>query len=205
MDALGIDLWKLVAQIAAFLVFLVLLWKFGSKPILKTLDERQARVQEGLEAAQQMQEQLQATAAKNDEAMAEARREAQVILTQAREQGDAAIVRAREEAAKQSDEYMARAQAALRAETEQARQQLRNEVADLAVLAAGKIVRKELDPKAQADLDRSDAQRGDLRGAWWRCVSRSEQSFRGHHRSQTIRSGGIRNRTRLQELRCLGA
>jgi F-type H+-transporting ATPase subunit b len=152
MDALGIDLWKLVAQIAAFLVFLVLLWKYGSKPILKTLDERQARVQEGLEAAQKMQEQLEATAAKNDEAMAAARREAQAVLTQAREQGDASIARAREEAAKQSDEFMARAQAALRAETEQARQELRNEVANLAVLAAGQIVRKELDPKAQADL-----------------------------------------------------
>lgn len=152
MDALGIDLWKLVAQIAAFVIFVALLWKFGSKPILKTLDERQARVQEGLEAAQKMQEQLQATAAKNDEVLAEARREAQSILAQAREQGDAAIVRAREEAARQSDEYMARAQAALRAETEQARQELRNEVADLAVLAAGQIVRKELDPKAQADL-----------------------------------------------------
>ncbi len=152
MDALGIDLWKLVAQIAAFLVFLVLLWKFGSKPILKTLDERQARVQEGLEAAQQMQEQLDATAAKNEVVLAEARREAQLVLAQAREQGDAAIARAQEQAARQSDEYMARAQAALRAETEQARQQLRNEVADLAVLAAGNIVRKELDPKAQADL-----------------------------------------------------
>jgi F-type H+-transporting ATPase subunit b len=152
MDALGIDLWKLVAQIAAFLVFLVLLWKLGSKPILKALDERQARVQEGLEAAQKMQEQLQATAARNDEVLAEARRDAQLILAQAREQGDAAITRAREEAARQSDEYMARAQAALRAETEQARQELRNEVADLAVLAAGQIVRKELDPKAQADL-----------------------------------------------------
>ncbi|MCO5222410.1 MAG: F0F1 ATP synthase subunit B [Thermomicrobiales bacterium] len=152
MDALGIDLWKLVAQIAAFVVFVVLLWKFGSKPILKTLDERQARVQEGLEAAQKMQDQLQATAAKNDEVLAEARREAQVILAQAREQGDASIARAREEAAKQSDEYMARAQASLRAETEQARQQLRAEVADLAVLAAGQIVRKELDPAAQAEL-----------------------------------------------------
>ena len=152
MDSLGIDLWKLVAQIAAFIVFLVLLWKFGSKPILKMLDERQARVQEGLQAAQKMQEQLEATAARNDEVLAEARRQSQEILAQAREQGDAAIARARDEAAKQSDEYMARAQASLRAETEQARQQLRNEVADLAVLAAGNIVRKELDPKAQADL-----------------------------------------------------
>jgi F-type H+-transporting ATPase subunit b len=152
MDALGIDAWKLLAQIAAFLVFLILFWKFASKPLLTMLDERQARVQEGLEAAQKMQDQLQATAAKNDEVLAEARRQAQDILVQAREQGDAAIARAQEQAGKQADEYMARAQATLRAETEQARQQLRNEVADLAVLAAGNIVRKELDPKAQAKL-----------------------------------------------------
>jgi len=152
MDALGIDGWKLLAQIAAFLVFLVVFWKFASKPLLNMLDERQARVQEGLEAAQKMQDQLQATAARNDEVLAEARQQAQSILVQAREQGDAAIARAQEQAGKQADEYMARAQAALRAETEQARQQLRNEVADLAVLAAGNIVRKELDPKAQAKL-----------------------------------------------------
>jgi F-type H+-transporting ATPase subunit b len=152
MDALGIDGWKLLAQVAAFVVFLILFWKFASKPLLAMLDERQAKVQEGLEAAQKMQDQLQATAAKNDEVLAEARQQAQGILAQAREQGDAAIARARDEAAKQSDEYMARAQATLRAETEQARQQLRNEVADLAVLAAGNIVRKELDPKAQAKL-----------------------------------------------------
>jgi F-type H+-transporting ATPase subunit b len=137
---------------AAFVIFLVLFWKFASKPLLSMLDERQARVQEGLEAAQKMQDQLQATAAKNDEVLAEARRQAQDILVQARQQGDAAIARAQEQAGKQADEYMARAQASLRAETEQARQQLRNEVADLAVLAAGNIVRKELDPKAQAKL-----------------------------------------------------
>jgi F-type H+-transporting ATPase subunit b len=152
MDALGIDGWKLLAQVVAFVIFLVLFWKYASKPLLKMLDERQARVQEGLEAAQKMQEQLQATAARNDEVLAEARRHAQEILAQAREQGDAAIARAQEQAGRQADEYMARAQAALRAETEQARQLLRNEVADLAVLAAGNIVRKELDPKAQAEL-----------------------------------------------------
>jgi F-type H+-transporting ATPase subunit b len=152
MDALGIDGWKLLAQVAAFIIFLVLFWKFASKPLLKMLDERQARVQEGLEAAQRMQEQLQETAARNEEVLADARRQAQEILAQAREQGDAAIARAQEQAGRQADEYMARAQASLRAETEQARQQLRNEVADLAVLAAGNIVRKELDPKAQAEL-----------------------------------------------------
>ena len=65
---------------------------------------------------------------------------------------DAIIGRARDEANRQAEEYLGRAQAALRQETEAARQQLRQEVADLAVLAASKIVRKELDPADQTRL-----------------------------------------------------
>lgn len=152
MDSLGIELSKLIVQIIAFLLFLFLLWRYASKPIVKILDERQERVREGMEAASKMQQQLETTAARNEEVLAEARREAQSILAQSRESGDALIERARDEAAKQSDEYMARAQATLRAETEQARQELRKEVADLAVMAATRIVRKELDPASQAAL-----------------------------------------------------
>ncbi|CAN5700743.1 F0F1 ATP synthase subunit B [soil metagenome] len=152
MDALGVELSKLIVQIIAFVAFVFLLWRFASKPIVKILDERTERVREGIEAAQRMQSQLEATAARNEEVLAEARRDAQQILAQAREAGEGTMARAREEAGKQSDEYMARAQATLRAETEQARQELRNEVADLAVMAASQIVRKELDPAAQADL-----------------------------------------------------
>ena len=99
-----------------------------------------------------MQAEMQATAARNEETLAEARREAQAILTSAREAGEATLARARDEAGKQAGEYLARAESTLRAETEQARQQLRQEVADLAVSAATKIVRKELDPAAQARL-----------------------------------------------------
>jgi F-type H+-transporting ATPase subunit b len=152
MDSLGIELSKLIVQIIAFLVFLFLLWRYASKPIVKILDERQERVREGMEAASRMQSQLEATAARNEEVLAEARRDAQAILAQSRESGENLIARAREEASRQSDEYMARAQATLRAETEQARQELRREVADLAVMAASRIVRKELDPSAQATL-----------------------------------------------------
>ena len=152
MDSLGIELSKLIVQIIAFVVFILLFWRFASGPIVKILDERQERVREGMEAAQRMQMQLEATASKNEEVLAEARRDAQAILVQAREAGDATISRAQDEAARQSDEYMARAQATLRAETEQARQQLRQEVADLAVLAASRIIHKELDADGQAAL-----------------------------------------------------
>jgi F-type H+-transporting ATPase subunit b len=152
MGALGVDGWKLAVQIIAFIIFILLLWRLALGPILRVLDERQLRIRESMEAAQRMQDEMQATATRNEEILREARQEGQRILTQARETGDATIARAQEEANRQADEYLARAQATLRAETEQARQQLRQEVADLAVMAAGKIVRKELDPAAQAKL-----------------------------------------------------
>ena len=152
MESFGLDLTKFVVQLIAFLVFIFLLWKYASKPIVKVLDERQERVRESIQAAADMEAKMQAAAVRNEEVLAEARQDAQAILVQARESGDAIVDRAREEASKQSDEYMERAQATLRAETEQARQELRREVGNLAVSAASKIVQKELDPEAQTQL-----------------------------------------------------
>ncbi len=152
MSSLGIDGWKLAVQLVAFLIFVVLLWRVALGPITKVLDERQQRIRESMEAAQQMQAELQATAARNEEVLHEARQESQHIIANAREAADATIARAREEAGKQAEEYLARAESTLRSETEQARQQLRQEIADLAVTAATKIVRKELDPATQARL-----------------------------------------------------
>jgi len=152
MGDLGVSGWKLAVQLVSSLVFVWLLWRLALGPIVAILDARQEKIREGMEAAQRMQAEMQATAARNEETLAEARREAQAILTSAREAGEATLARARDEAGKQADEYLARAESTLRAETEQARQQLRQEVADLAVSAATKIVRKELDPAAQARL-----------------------------------------------------
>ncbi|MFL5758439.1 MAG: F0F1 ATP synthase subunit B [Thermomicrobiales bacterium] len=152
MSAIGIDGWKLAIQLVAFLIFVVLLWRVALGPITKVLDERQQRIRESMEAAQQMQAELQATATRNEEVLREARQESQHIIANAREAADASIARAREEAGKQAEEYLARAEATLRSETEQARQQLRQEIADLAVNAASKIVRKELDPASQTRL-----------------------------------------------------
>ena len=115
MGSLGINAWNLIVQLIAFIIFVWLLWRYALGPIVRVLDQRQERIRESMEAAQKMQAELQATAAKNEEVLVEARREAQRIVSQAR-------------------------------------QQLRQEIGDLAVTAAGKIVRKELDPRTQARL-----------------------------------------------------
>jgi F-type H+-transporting ATPase subunit b len=152
MESLGINGWNLIIQLIAFIVFVWLLWRYALGPITRMLDQRQERIRESMEAAQRMQSELAATAARNEEVLAEARRQGQQIVAQAREAGEATLARAREQANAQAEEYLSRAQATLRQETDQARQQLRQEVADLAVMAAAKIVRKELDPATQTRL-----------------------------------------------------
>jgi F-type H+-transporting ATPase subunit b len=152
MGELGINVWNLIIQAAAFIIFLWIFWRFALGPIVRMLDERRLRIQDSMEAAQKMQTELKEASTRNEEILRQARQEGQQILAQAREAGEATIARAQAEAGKQADEYLARAEATLRNEVEQARQQLRQEVADLAVTAAGKIVRKELDPKTQARL-----------------------------------------------------
>ncbi len=152
MDQLGINGWQLVVQLIAFLVFIWLLWKFAVGPIVSVLDQRQTRISESMAAAERMQAELRATQSRNEEVLLQARREAQDILSMARQNSEQMIARARDQANAQAETYLTRAQESLRQETDQARQQLRQEVADLAVMAAGRIIRKELDPQAQSRL-----------------------------------------------------
>jgi F-type H+-transporting ATPase subunit b len=152
MGALGINAWGLAVQLIAFLVFIWLFWRYALGPITNMLDERSRRIAESMAAADAMKAEMAQASVRNEEILAEARQQAQQIITQAREVSDATITRAQQEAGKQADEYLARAQSTLRQETEQARLQLRQELADLAVMAAGRIVRRELDPAAQSRL-----------------------------------------------------
>jgi F-type H+-transporting ATPase subunit b len=152
MDQLGINGWNFLVQMAAFLVFIYLLWRFAVGPIVRVLDQRQSRISESLMAAERMQVELRESQTKNEEIMAQARREAQELLQVARQNAEQVESRARERAEASADEFLGRAQETLRQETAQARQQLRQEVADLAVSAAGKIIRKEISPADQAQL-----------------------------------------------------
>ena len=152
MGSLGINGWNLVIQLIAFIIFIWLLWRFALGPIVRILDERQERIRESMAAAEKMRADLQATAQRNEEVLLEARRDAQQIITNARQVSEATMEQAREQASTQAEAYLTRAEETLRRETEQARLQLRQEVADLAVLAAGRIVRKELDPETQSRL-----------------------------------------------------
>jgi F-type H+-transporting ATPase subunit b len=151
MGDLGITWLNLGVQLVSFALFVWLFWKFALGPITRMKDAREERIRQSLERAQAIELELQNTRTQNEETLNEARREAQVILQNARELSDQNIARSREQAQAQADEMLEKARLAFDAEVRQARVELRQEVAELAILAATKIVR--------ANIDRDDQMR----------------------------------------------
>ncbi len=151
MGELGINYTNLIVQLVAFALFIYLFWKFALGPITAMKDTREARINQSLDRAQEIERELQNTRTQNEEILNNARREAQAILQSARELSEQNIERAREQAQVQADDMVEKARLALEAEVRQARLELRKEVAELAVLAASKIVR--------ANISRADQTR----------------------------------------------
>ena len=151
MGELGINLTNLIVQLIAFALFIFLFWKLALGPITNMKDKREQQIGQSLDRAQEIERELQNTRAQNEEILNESRREAQTILQSARDLSEQNIARSREQAQVQADEMIEKARLALNAEVRQARSELRQEVAGLAVLAASKIVR--------ANIDRSDQTR----------------------------------------------
>jgi F-type H+-transporting ATPase subunit b len=152
MDALGINWANLIVQLVAFLLFIYLFKRFALGPVTGMIDARRTRIQESIDEAERVRRELAETRARNDEIMAEARREAQALIANAREVSDQTIARSREQAQVQADELIKRAREEIGAETAQARAELRQEIADLAITAATTIVRTTLDRQAQTRL-----------------------------------------------------
>lgn len=152
MEKLGINPANLIIQVIAFAAFVGIFWKFALGPITNMLDERRKRIQEGMEAAERMEKELAATRARNEEVLNEARREAQQILAAARESSEQLLARAQEQAEANAESMLEKARATIQAEQQQAWMQLRRDVADLAIAAATKIVRHELDGAEQSRL-----------------------------------------------------
>jgi F-type H+-transporting ATPase subunit b len=152
MGSLGITGANLLVQLVAFAIFIAIFWKVALGPITRMIDQRRDRIQESMEAAERIQRELAATQARNEEVLIEARREAQQVLAAARDNAEQLLARAREQTKAEAEQINAQARAAFEAERQQAWQLLRQDVADLAIAAATKIVRHDLDRAAQTRL-----------------------------------------------------
>jgi F-type H+-transporting ATPase subunit b len=143
---------SLVAEALTFAAFIWFTVKFVWPPMLRAIEARQKQVADGLAAAEQGKKSLEVSSKQADRAIQEARVRAAEIIAQA-EKRDAQMVEAAKVAAKaEGDREKAAAKADIQQEAQRAREQLREQVAALAVAGAEKILRREVDARAHAEL-----------------------------------------------------
>ena len=143
--------WILVSA-ANFLFFFFVLWTAAFKPVSKMLADRRSRIEQGLKDAEDARRNRESAEQERLAALTEARREANDILARAQkvaqETRDADIAATREEI----ERMRTRATAEIAAEKQKALADLRAEVADLALEAAGKVVRESMSGERQRRL-----------------------------------------------------
>jgi len=139
-----IDLNEFIWAIINFLVLLALLYKFLWNPILNTLDKRREEISSNLSSAESMKQQAEEMLEEYKKKIAAAKSEAQDIINQANraaeETRNKIMSQAHEEAAKITE----KAREEIRREKEQALKEVRDEIATLAVLAAGKVLERSM-------------------------------------------------------------
>jgi F-type H+-transporting ATPase subunit b len=147
-----INIFQVVIAAANFVVFLVLLYQFAFKPVSAMLSERRERIEQGLRDAEQAKRDRENAEQERLAAITEARREANDILARAQkvaqETRDADIAATREEL----ERMRTRATDEIEAEKGRALAELRSEVAELALQAAGRVVRETMTDQRQRRL-----------------------------------------------------
>ena len=135
-----VNLFWVVVNALNFILFFVLMWTFAFKPVSKMLADRKDRIEQGLKDAEQARHDRESAESERVATLAEARRESNEILARAQrvsqETRDADIAATRTELERMRE----RAAAEIEAEKQRALQELRAEVADLALEAAGRVV-----------------------------------------------------------------
>ena len=131
--------WVIVAALN-FIFFLALIWLFAFKPIASILSARKARIDQGLADATQARKERDAGAAERDRLISDARRESQALIAAAQKAAqdlrDSDIAATREELGRLHE----KAASDIAAERDRALADLRAQVADLALAAAGVVV-----------------------------------------------------------------
>lgn len=147
----------LIAQLVSFAVFVWFTMKFVWPPLVKAMDERKAKIAEGLAAAERGQHEQELAERRAKDTLHQAKQQAAEIKANAEKQAAMIIEEARDKAKEEGGRQLAAAQVEIEQATNKAREVLRSKVAELAVLGAEKILRKEINADAHKDIVESVA------------------------------------------------
>ncbi|OPY59674.1 MAG: ATP synthase subunit b, sodium ion specific [Pelotomaculum sp. PtaU1.Bin035] len=144
----------LLAQVVHFLILLIFLRFVAYKPLIKLLSDRQRLIENNINAAEQERQQAGQLKEELESDLRRAREQAQDIIQKAAKAAEDQAVEIIENAKNEAKRLKESALAEIQREKDKAVAEMRDQAASLAVLAAGKILERQIDDKIQHELVR---------------------------------------------------
>lgn len=142
----------IIGQMITFFILIWFVMKYVWKPISAMMAERSKRIADGLAASERGLNQQKLAEKKAEEFLHNAKIQAAEVVAQAEKRASEIVEEAKGHAREEGERLIAGAKAEIEQEVFRAREALRQQVSDLAVAGAEKILRKEIDAKAHAEL-----------------------------------------------------
>jgi len=152
VEGLGINIPVLLTQFVTFVILLVILRLVAYKPLMRILDERSGKVKESMEQTESIKEHAARAEEESQKRIEAASREGQEVITRAARTGEEIRQKAQQEARPEAEALITKARLEIQRERDEAIDELRKEVADLTILAAGKVIERSLDKEAHRQL-----------------------------------------------------
>jgi len=152
IETFHIDWHIFIAQIINFAIVLAVLYWFAFKPLVKIMGERSGKIAKSLEEAKQIEEKLSQTKAGFDRTMAEAKKEANVILEKAAAQAEAKKKEAVTHAKEEIGQIINQEKQKMQTEKAATLKEIKKEVADLVIAAVEKVLGEKIDEKKDREI-----------------------------------------------------
>ena len=152
MADLGFHWPSLVVYLVNFVILLGILYAVGYKPILRMLDQRSERIRESVEMVERVRQEAATQQEELEKRLGESREEGQALLAQAREMAERYREEERDKARQEAEAFITRARGDIQRERDEAIDQVRRHFAELAILAAERVIERSLDESAHRDI-----------------------------------------------------
>jgi F-type H+-transporting ATPase subunit b len=147
LPGFGLLFWTLLA----FAIVFFILKKYAWKPILDSLNLREKTIGESLATAEKVKQEMAELKSENEELLQQAREERTQMLKEAKETKEKIINEAREQAKNEAGKIMSDAMLAIENQKMAALTDVKNQIGNMVIEVAEKVIRKELDDKASQE------------------------------------------------------
>ncbi|MDX1625939.1 MAG: F0F1 ATP synthase subunit B [Wenzhouxiangellaceae bacterium] len=149
---MDVSLGTLIGQMGTFLVLVFVTMKFVWPPITKAMEERRQKIAEGLAQSDEAEKALDKARLEAEALIREARQKSGEIIDQASKRGNEIVEQAKQDAIAERDRQVAAAEADIKLATNQAREALRQRLAELTIASAEQVLKQELDEERHRDM-----------------------------------------------------